>query len=67
MMGTRDQLIAAGIRNLKEFGYPGVTADNITTDAVYRHFFRSMLLDHAEIPEAVALVNEIDELDDEAV
>lgn len=38
-------LIAAGVKNLKEFGYPGVTADNILTDYIYRAFFKGMLED----------------------
>lgn len=42
-MITKDQLIAAGVRNLKEFGYPDVTRDNILTDMIFRKFFRSML------------------------
>lgn len=39
-------LIKAGIRNLKEFGYPEVTTENILTDIVYRQFFESMLKDN---------------------
>lgn len=36
-------LIAAGVRNLKEFGYPNCNKDNILTDEIYRQFFLSML------------------------
>ena len=38
-----EKLIVAGIKNLKEFGYPSVTKDNILTDEVYKEFFKSML------------------------
>jgi len=39
------RLIAGGVRNLKQFGYPGVTEENILTDEVYSAFFRPMLED----------------------
>lgn len=39
-------LIAAGVRNLKTFGYLQVTCDNITSDSVFSAFFRSMLEDN---------------------
>ena len=42
----RDKLIAAGVRNLKEFGYPSVTPENILTDIIYSGFFKSMLEDN---------------------
>lgn len=40
---SEQHLIAAGVRNLREFGYPAVTAANILTDQVYRKFFKAML------------------------
>lgn len=43
-----DKLIQAGIKALKEFGYPGVTKDNIITDTIYSEFFRRMLDETAE-------------------
>jgi hypothetical protein len=46
MSGWRKQLIEAGIRNLKEFGYPAVTEANIVTDAIYSTFFERMLKDN---------------------
>lgn len=50
-------LIAAGIRNLKEYGYPDVNEKNILTDPIYSAFFRSMLRDNkghgAEIDKAI--------------
>lgn len=42
----RDQLITAGVRNLKEFGYPMVNKENILTDDVFKRFFVSMLRDN---------------------
>ncbi len=40
------KLIEAGIKNLKEFGYPDVNSENILTDIVYAGFFKSMLNDN---------------------
>jgi hypothetical protein len=56
---TREALIAAGVRNLKEFGYTKVNSENILTDYVFAPLFRSMLVEH-ETSEALALVREID-------
>ena len=39
----KDKLIAAGVKNLKEFGYPGVNSGNILTDSTYKAFFKKML------------------------
>ena len=39
----RNHLLSAGVKNLKEYGYPSVTIENITTDEIYREFFKSML------------------------
>jgi hypothetical protein len=44
----RKRLLAAGVRNLKEFGYPHVDETNILTDQVYSAFFKSMLDDAKE-------------------
>lgn len=53
----KDKLISNGIKNLKEFGYPEVTADNILTDIIYSGFFKSMLKDNlghsAQIDKAI--------------
>ena len=40
------KLKQAGVKNLKEFGYPEVTTSNITTDMIYKAFFLSMLKDN---------------------
>lgn len=60
----REKLIAAGVRNLKEFGYPSVTPKNILTDYIFRRFFKSMLEDNlgkgADLTIA-ELLNEIEE------
>jgi hypothetical protein len=42
----RMTLIKAGVRNLKEFGYPTVNEKNILTDDVFKRFFVSMLRDN---------------------
>ena len=42
----RDKLIKAGVKNLREFGYPEVNEANILTDAVYSAFFAVMLQDN---------------------
>ena len=64
-MTLRDKLLAAGVRNLKEFGYPGVTTENILTDSVYSAFFRSMLEEHSGVGKADAqlLLEEIKQLE----
>ncbi len=43
MDDLRKTLLASGVRNLKQFGYPTVTPENIMTDMIYRTFFKSML------------------------
>lgn len=40
---VREHLIKAGVKNLKEFGYPSVDKENILTDMVYKEFFSRML------------------------
>jgi hypothetical protein len=42
----REHLLKAGLKNLKEFGYPEVTTETILTDEVYKEFFKSMLEDN---------------------
>jgi len=42
----REHLLKAGVKNLKEFGYPEVTTETILTDEVYKMFFKSMLEDN---------------------
>lgn len=46
MNDERNQLLRAGVKNLREFGYPHVTEFNILTDPVYSEFFKSMLNDN---------------------
>jgi hypothetical protein len=38
-----NKLIENGVKNLKEYGYPNVDADNIFTDMIYSAFFSKML------------------------
>ena len=61
----RQHLLNAGVKNLKEFGYPKVTAETILTDEVYKRFFISMLSDSLgngkQVDEVIhQLISEID-------
>ncbi len=64
MFISKDTLLTAGVRNLKEFGYLTVSKENIMTDYIYRKFFVRMLEDTIEkIPncmQAIALKAAID-------
>lgn len=46
MSKIEDHLIKAGVKNLREFGYPDCDESNILTDQIYSSFFRSMLEDN---------------------
>ena len=46
MTTIEKKLIQAGVRNLREFGYPDCNENNILTDKIYSAFFRSMLEDN---------------------
>ena len=68
MADIRAVLIGAGVKNLKEFGYPDVSVDNILTDMIYSKFFKGMLEDTiadypgTEVtPVAEALLGELKE------
>lgn len=52
----RTKLVSAGVKNLKEFGYPSVNKKNILTDIVYRKFFLSMLKDNLGSGASVDMV-----------
>lgn len=39
----KDKLIANGVKNLRDFGYPECNKENILTDQIYKAFFVSML------------------------
>lgn len=43
MNPIRQKLIKAGVKNLREFGYPSCDEANILTDEIYKRFFESML------------------------
>ena len=66
-MNIRHKLIAAGVKKLREFGYPFCDEKNILTDMVYSRFFDTMLKDTkgqagAEVDSVVdSLLKEIDE------
>lgn len=40
---VRKSLLKAGVKNLKEYGYPSVNDTNILVDKIYKGFFLSML------------------------
>ena len=42
----RHKLITAGVKNLREYGYPDCDSKNILTDKIYSAFFVSMLKDN---------------------
>jgi hypothetical protein len=44
-MAMREHIIALGVRNLRDFGYPKCDSTNIFTDAIYKAFFKQMLQD----------------------
>lgn len=39
----KEHLLKAGVKNLKDFGYPSVNKENIITDIIYSDFFKEML------------------------
>jgi len=42
----KDHLLKAGVKNLKEYGYPDANKENILTDIIYSGMFKSMLKDN---------------------
>ena len=56
----KDKLIAAGVKNLRAYGYPECNKDNIMTDQIYKAFFASMLKGNKGNDDAIDKV--IDEL-----
>lgn len=42
----KTKLLNAGVKNLKEGGYPYANSENILTDIVYGGFFKHMLKDN---------------------
>ena len=57
----KDKLIANGVRNLREFGYPDCNEKNILTDYIFASFFLRML------PENKGYSTEIDAAIDELI
>ena len=56
----KDKLIDAGVKNLKEFGYPDANKSNICADEVYSQFFVSMLEDNKGNSDKIdAAINEL--------
>lgn len=42
----KSRIVAAGVKNLRDFGYPSCNPENIKTDMIYRAFFESALRDN---------------------
>ena len=64
-MKVRDKLIRAGVRNLRDFGCPDASPDNILTVPVFAGMFRHMLesdLGHGDAADRIIfdLIAEID-------
>lgn len=58
----RDSIIRAGVKNLREFGYPKASMETILTDAVYKAFFAKMLEDNIESSTNPAITLALKEL-----
>lgn len=56
----KDHLLNAGVKNLKEFGYPDADTKNILTDLIYAAFFKSMLEENKGVS-----TEQVDEVIDE--
>jgi hypothetical protein len=62
MTRIQKKLISAGVKNLREFGYPDCNETNILTDKIYSCFFLSRLEENkghgfdAEITELIKLL-----------
>jgi len=56
-MTVREKLLQAGVKNLREFGYPSCDEKSILTDMIYSRFFESMLKENRghdkEIDDAI--------------
>lgn len=50
----RDQLLKAGAKNLRQFGYPDARPDNLLTTFLFGQFFKSMLEETLEARPALA-------------
>lgn len=61
---VRGVIIDAGVRNLKEGGYPNVTAENILTDEACIAVFKRMLEDEKEKAkgQVADVVNAVEQL-----
>ena len=46
MTTIEKKLLQAGVKNLRDFGYPDCNETNILTDQIYSAFFKSMLEDN---------------------
>ena len=46
MDAIQQKLVATGVKNLQEFGYPSCNVRTILTDSLYWGFFKGMLKDN---------------------
>ena len=46
LLSIKQSIIQSGVKNLKDYGYPSVTPENILTDKIYAAFFLGMLNDN---------------------
>jgi hypothetical protein len=63
MTTIEKKLLEAGVKNLREFGYPDCNTTNILTDKIYSAFFKRMLEDnkgHGVDKEIDALLKSIE-------
>jgi len=56
----RKNILEAGVKNLKTFGYSNATTENILTDKIYKEFFKEMLNSNiGESSDSDAVINEL--------
>ncbi len=58
----KKELIQAGVKNLKEFGYNDVNEENIMNDSFYSSFFQAMLNDNLGVSKFDSVNDVIKEL-----
>jgi len=63
----RAKLIQGGVRNLREFGYPGCDETNILSDRIYSRFFLRILEENKEDSRLQQAIPVIDGLIEEIV
>jgi len=59
---TRRKLLENGARNLRNFGYPDATAENILDVMIFRELFKAMLKDDENVNLSRAVEHAKEEL-----